>query len=351
MKQPNGTGSIIKLGGKRRKPYAVVKTIGWVQNFDDNGLPAGRPRQKRQYVGYYASRKEALKALAALNDETPTPNVDTPKTAAFQPYTPTFEQLWKTVRNLKANEIEKTSLMHYDLSYARSEPIHDKRIDDITYLDLQKLMNAYAKTGKTKGMLSLYKTFFTMMFNEAIKMNYVQANPASLLVLKATKESEEKIALTPAQIKAIHASKAKSRDLVMILIYTGLRISELLDINEIHDDYIIAGVKTKAGKHRIIPVHPQIKEELQRFLKQKKVNYNTYRRRLIDDLPVYGVEFTFHECRHTFVTLANEYGADMTTLKKIVGHKTKDVTEAVYLHTRIETLKREIMKIPMVADL
>lgn len=351
MKQANGTGSIYKLSGRRRKPYTVVKTIGWIQDFNDDGTPKGKPRQKRQYIGYYASRKEALKALAALDDETPKPLVDTPKTAAFQPYTPTFEQLWKTVRNLKANEIEKASLMHYDLCFERAEAIHKKRIDEITYLDMQKLMNAYAKQGKTKGMLSIYKTFFTMMFNEAIKMNYVQANPASLLVLKPTKESEVKIALTPEQIKRIYATEAKSRDLVMILIYTGLRISELLNINEVHEDYIIAGVKSKAGKRRIIPIHPQIKGELQRFLKCRKLTYNTYRRRLVEDCAVYGVDFSFHECRHTFVTLANEYGADMTTLKKIVGHKTKDVTEAVYLHTRIETLKREIMKIPMVADL
>lgn len=351
MKQPNGTGSIVKLGGKRRKPYTVVKTIGWIQKFDDNGLPVGKPTQRRQYIGYYASRKEALKALAALDDETPKPVVDTPKTAAFQPYTPTFSQLWKTVRALKANEIEKASLMHYDLCYERAEAIHEKRIDAITYLDLQKLMNAYAKQGKTKGMLSIYKTFFTMMFNEAIKMNYVQANPASLLVIKPTKESEEKIALTPEQIKTIYRSDAKSRDLVMILIYTGLRISELLNINEVHEDYIIAGVKSKAGKHRIIPIHPQIKGELQRFLKRKKMTYNTYRRQLVEDCAVYGVDFSFHECRHTFVTLANEYGADMTTLKKIVGHSTKDVTESVYLHTRISTLKREIEKIPMVKDL
>lgn len=351
MKQPNGTGSIVKLGGKRRKPYAVVKTIGWVQNFDDNGMPIGKPKQKRQYIGYYASRKEALRALVNMNDEIPAPVVDTPKTAPFQHYAPTFEQLWKTVRALKMNEIEKPSLMHYDLCYERCEVIHKKRIDEVTYLDLQKLMNAYAKEGKTKGMLSMYKTFFSVMFSEAIKMNYVQVNPASLLVLKPTKESKEKIALTPEQIKTISATSAKSRDLVMILIYTGMRISELLNINEVHDDYIIAGVKTKAGKHRIIPIHPQIKDELQRFLKSKKHQYNSYRKKLIADYELYGIEFTFHECRHTFVTLANEYGADMTTLKKIVGHKTKDVTEAVYLHTRVETLKREIMKIPMVADL
>ena len=29
MKLPNGYGSVVKLSGKRRKPYQVRKTVGW----------------------------------------------------------------------------------------------------------------------------------------------------------------------------------------------------------------------------------------------------------------------------------------------------------------------------------
>lgn len=351
MKQANGTGSIYKLSGRRRKPYTVVKTIGWIQNFDDDGLPVGKPKQRRQYIGYYATRKEALKALAALDDEAPKPLVDTPKTAAFQPYTPTFAQLWATIRKLKYNTWSDSTLYNYDTGFERSEPIQEKRIDTISYVDLQKLMNAYAKQGKTKGSLQLYKSFLSMVFNEAIKMDYIKANPASLLTIKATKESTEKKALTTEQIKAIYASDCRTRDIALILIYTGMRISELLDINEVHDDYIIAGVKTEAGKRRIIPIHPQISEEIQRFINGKRLTYKGYKAALSNDYAVYGFEFNFHECRHTFITLANESGMDLTTIKKIVGHATSDITEDVYLHTRVNMLRREIMKIPMVSDL
>ena len=351
MKQANGTGGIIKLNGRRRKPYAVVKTIGWVQMFDDNGVPVGKPKQRRQYIGYYASRKDAMRALIALNDEIPAPAVDTPKTAPFQPYTPTFAQMWGTVRNLKCSTWSKSNIKNYDQGFARSEPIHGKRLDTISYMDLQKLMNAYASEGKTKGSLKLYKSFLSMVFNEGIKMNYIKANPASLLTIKATKESEEKNALTAEQIKTIYASDCRTRDVAMILIYTGMRISELLRVNEYHDGYIISGVKTEAGKRRIIPIHPQIAEEILRFMNGKKLSYSSYQALLKEDSAVYGFSFTLHECRHTFITLANEYGMDLTTIKKIVGHSTSDVTEDFYLHTRIQMLQREIMKIPMVKDL
>lgn len=63
MKKPNGLGTVIKLSGNRRKPYAAVVTMGWVQNYDDNGYPKGNPKQQRKYIGYYEKRRDAILAL------------------------------------------------------------------------------------------------------------------------------------------------------------------------------------------------------------------------------------------------------------------------------------------------
>ena len=53
LKLPNGFGSILFLGNKRRHPYAALKTTGW----DDNG------RQIRKYVGYAKTYNEAYQIL------------------------------------------------------------------------------------------------------------------------------------------------------------------------------------------------------------------------------------------------------------------------------------------------
>ena len=58
MKLPNNYGSIQKLPGTRRKPYRVVKTIGW----DDNG------KQIRKTIGYFETRTLALQELALYNE-------------------------------------------------------------------------------------------------------------------------------------------------------------------------------------------------------------------------------------------------------------------------------------------
>ena len=54
MRRGNGDGSIYKLSGKRRKPYAVRVTIGWTTE----------GKQKYKYIGYYSSKTEAKKDLA-----------------------------------------------------------------------------------------------------------------------------------------------------------------------------------------------------------------------------------------------------------------------------------------------
>ena len=59
MKLPNGYGSVTKLTGNRRKPYMARICKGDVY---DGKLQDFKP--KRIVLGYYATKKDALKALA-----------------------------------------------------------------------------------------------------------------------------------------------------------------------------------------------------------------------------------------------------------------------------------------------
>ena len=56
MKNPNGYGSVVKLSGNRRKPYAVRKTAGW----NEKGHPI------YINIGYFSTREEGLIALAVI---------------------------------------------------------------------------------------------------------------------------------------------------------------------------------------------------------------------------------------------------------------------------------------------
>ena len=59
MKNPNGYGSVVKLSGNRRRPYAVRKTLG----INEKGYPI--------YIclAYTATREEGLLILAEYNKD------------------------------------------------------------------------------------------------------------------------------------------------------------------------------------------------------------------------------------------------------------------------------------------
>ena len=63
MKLPNGYGSVVKLSGKRRKPYQVRKTTGWHYDKEKD-----RQVQDMITVGYAATRAEGLQMLAEYNN-------------------------------------------------------------------------------------------------------------------------------------------------------------------------------------------------------------------------------------------------------------------------------------------
>lgn len=62
MRHPNGYGGISFLGANRRNPFRVRITTGW--EYDEK---TGKSKQKYATLGYFATRKEAMIALADYN--------------------------------------------------------------------------------------------------------------------------------------------------------------------------------------------------------------------------------------------------------------------------------------------
>ena len=61
MRNPNGYGTVYKLKGRRRNPWAARVTVG------KKVSESGRIYPNYQFIGYYRTRSEALDALAEYN--------------------------------------------------------------------------------------------------------------------------------------------------------------------------------------------------------------------------------------------------------------------------------------------
>ena len=103
-------------------------------------------------------------------------------------------------------------------------------------------------------------------------------------------------------------------DTVLILLYSGWRISELLnlkpeDIN-LQAGTMKGGTKTKAGKDRVVPIHSKIRALVEDRLAEggpRLISYNgracsqtQYRVFWADIMKALKMNHTPHECRHTF---------------------------------------------------
>ncbi len=363
MKNANGDGTIIRLDGKRRKPYAAIITTGSIQIYNDDGEPVGRAKQKRKYLGYYATRPQAQSALIEYRKKHPAytdePSDEEPsQIKEKQPvFVPTFEQLNTIlVSNHKGRWSVRTKINN-DYEFRRCTELYNYRIDEIDYNMLQRNMNWYMKQKKTMSSLRMHKAYLSMLFNEAIKNRYIATNPASFLTYSETKKTKQKEEILPDIIRNIESStQCRTRGLCLIMIYTGMRIEEILRMkpSDIHleENYMIGGEKTNAGKNRFIPIHPYIHEIVRSYKEQRKrFCYQRFTELLREDCKTYGMEFTSHYCRHTFITLAKRYHMDETYVKKIVGHSTQDVTDSVYTHLKSNDLYDEICKIPCPKDL
>ena len=112
MKKANGTGSITKLSGKRRKPYIVRVTLGWNENTG---------QQIRKTIGLYSTQKEANKALADY--------LDTPYDLELSNIS--FKDIYDKWSKLKYPKVSHLAILGYQSAYDNIEKLHNMKIKDI----------------------------------------------------------------------------------------------------------------------------------------------------------------------------------------------------------------------------
>ena len=83
------------------------------------------------------------------------------------------------------------------------------------------------------------------------------------------------------------------------------------------------------------------------FIRNKRngsrMKYQNYRNNYFDKIMIkLKMEHLPHDCRHTFATLLNDAEANSTSIMKLIGHSSFDITEKIYTHKDIEELRKAI---------
>ena len=340
----NGYGSCHKIDGnkKRKNPYRVRVTDRW--EFDEK---TGKAVQKYRTLGYYPTRKAGLQALADYNKNP----------AALGTADITFSMLfdmWKEKRDF--DNMDKQAQRAYRGAYKHSAPLHDMKVAQINSDHLNEIMKQIEVGVAGQKLL---KTFWNQMFDFALEKDIVFKNYSKFVKTrdKDSRTSTRK-PFTKEQIQLLWDNvDMEGVDTILIMIYTGMRPSELLKIHKdnvyLEKRYMTGGIKTTAGIDRVIPIHKSVLPLIERRLQStflvsmndgREMQYRYYLeyvwKPIKDKLEL--EELTPHCCRHTFVTLATEAEIDERLIKKIVGHSTGEITDR-YRHSYIETLINTVL--------
>lgn len=352
-RNPNGYGSIKKLSGKRRRPYAVVVTTGWeMQN--------GKAVQIQRPVSYHETKKDAMYELAKYNRLMF--DVDMRKM--------TFQEVFEALYNDEFVNLKQGTLKTYTSAYAKCKPLYSMKMIDIRKAHMQRIINSYSHLSESsqKNIIKLLHAMYTFcMENDICEKDYSQ-----YLQLTSEQEMKNKTPFSRSEIVLLWSNKDRIFDFqtglmkeselvgwILFMIYTGVRIGEMMNIHseDVHIDerYIrVRGTKTQSA-FRIIPIHKEIIEivadnlsdegEYLFTIKGKRIGEGYFRTDYFYPLcKELGMNHKPHECRHSFISYAAASKLNPVLLKKIVGHKSHDITDDTYTHAFIEDLIKEIDK-------
>lgn len=343
MRNANGYGSVYKLSGNRRRPWAVRITTGWERDVNN---PDALGKQKYKMLGYYKTRPEAVRALAEYNHEPY--DLDSNKI--------TFEELFEKWKAVEYPTLSYDAQKTYNSAYLHCDGLKHQKFRALKAHHLQSAVDACPKGYATKKKM---RFLFGKLYKYALSNDLASKNYAPFVNIgKETKE--KRIILSKneiAEIKAL-ATQDDFYELVLILLYTGMRVRELLELEcqnvFLHERYAIGGIKTDAGKDRTIPLHDAVipllakrMETGQRYVIQGAKNpsmpYVTFNKEW-RKRPLLAAHKT-HDTRHTFISMLHSADVSEVTIKLIVGHAQKDVTGQVYIHKMLPELLEAVNRI------
>ncbi len=292
-----------------------------------------RPYVVYSVIGYYATYDDAVDALKQNRQSK------------------TLQQVYEMWLPSHSKSVSSNTLNNYGSAFAHLVRIHDVAMNDITYLQLQSIIDHMLSTGLSYSSCKKVRTLISQLFDYAIINGWCTTNYAKFLNLGHNKPVRPHKPFTTQAINRLWRLSSPLHDIPLILLYTGMRASELInlkarDVNRKQRTIKITSAKTKSGI-RTIPIHDRIWPILERRLNtiyviQECRTYTSLSREFHKAMNTINAKHTTHDCRHTFATRLDNEGANYNAKRLLLGHASGNVTDGVYTHKSLGQLRKAI---------
>jgi integrase len=272
--------------------------------------------------------------------------------------------------------------------------LHDKRMDRITQLDIQRWRKEQLKKNKPasinrkvatlKGLLTRAVEWRVISHNPLAGLKYIKTDSkARVRYLSEQEEKRLRAALAARDVEARQkrASYNQWREdrglepepdfgaycdhlqpMVILALNTGLRRGELFnlktsDINLGRKLLTVEGTTAKSGQTRHIPLNDEAYSTIKAWMNDldskglvfpspvtggRMDNINTAWQGLIDKAGI--KDFRFHDLRHDFASKLVMRGTDLNTVRELLGHSTLKMTLR-YSHLAPDHLAKAVARL------
>lgn len=149
------------------------------------------------------------------------------------------------------------------------------------------------------------------------------------------------------------------RDYLLLILFTGLRRQEAAKLKWEHVDLLaktLTVLDTKNHQDHVLPLSDYLHDLLAKR-KQNAVNDYVFsgtgkygyliepRRQMVNVTEASGVQFTVHDLRRTFITIADSLDIPAYALKRLMNHKMNNDVTAGYIVSDVERLRKPMQQI------
>ncbi len=256
---------------------------------------------------------------------------------------------------LKIKNSSPKTIERYQETLIEFHDIIQKDTKEITRDDIHNYLVFLNEKGLQKSTIALKLAVLKSFFKFLLKHKKININPTIGFSIKTEKKLP--VFLTEDEIKTIlEKTQSPLEKAILELLYaTGMRVSELCSLNleDINWEKRIIKVRGKGGKERFVIFNESAEKALLQFLKgstntlQDKAPLFTIKGKRITRYQVYTIVRKYlktekkgpHVLRHTFATHLLNRGADLVSVKELLGHADIKTTQK-YTHITIEHLKK-----------
>lgn len=365
-KRDNGSGTIRKVSGANGTRYYAYAPAKYAEDAE------GNIRCIREALGSFSKKSDAR---AALDEYARHP---------LSKYNYTLSDVYEAWKDPAFADISKSTQDNYTAAWsqirAAAPDVIKKQLREITTGELRQILDFWttehqitvpSKEGAPKkkkaGPLSLssmtkIKALLTQLYDYAMANNIIDRNYAALVKIPKGVKGGTKRAFTDAEFSVLEKNwrTVPGGDAVYALCYLGFRVSEFCQLSPSSYDSkaqtLTGGLKTEAGRDRIVPVHRNIaplveqwsaagREALYSDPSGKAYNKDRFTRNIWKPaIKALGLpeDLTPHSARHTCGTRLSAAGARPEDIQAILGHADYSVTANTYINQDVSALRNSM---------